>query len=112
LQHILPHEWPVKSDHVRHKHRGEADDYHDVLREFQINPSFNVLQNYGSGTQPLLYYVFDVMVLDGRDVMSEPLTMRRELLKRRLLPTLAEPICESSILEAALDDQRTTEPAK
>src|SRR5262249_29538620 len=28
-------------------------------------PSFNVLQNYGSGNDPLLYYVFDVMVLAG-----------------------------------------------
>jgi bifunctional non-homologous end joining protein LigD len=66
-------------------------------------PSFNVLQNYGSGNQPLLYYVFDLMILDGRDVMSEPLMTRRELLTTRVLPTLGEPIRESSILEASLD---------
>src|ERR687891_923117 len=36
-------------------------------------PSFNTLQNYGSATAPVIYYVFDVMVLGGRDVMREPL---------------------------------------
>jgi bifunctional non-homologous end joining protein LigD len=42
-------------------------------------PSFNALQN-GSATAPLIYYVFDVMILAGKDVMGEPLTVRRELL--------------------------------
>jgi hypothetical protein len=26
-------------------------------------PSFNALQNYGSAAAPVIYYVFDVMVL-------------------------------------------------
>jgi ATP-dependent DNA ligase len=29
-------------------------------------PSFNILQNYGSSKPPVLYFVFDVMVLAGR----------------------------------------------
>jgi len=29
-------------------------------------PSFNVLQNYGTGRAPVLYYVFDVIVLAGK----------------------------------------------
>ena len=33
-------------------------------------PSFNILQNYGSSNAPVLYFVFDVMVLAGRDVMA------------------------------------------
>lgn len=32
-------------------------------------PSFNLLQNFGSAKAPLLYYVFDVLILNGRDVM-------------------------------------------
>jgi ATP-dependent DNA ligase len=36
-------------------------------------PSFNPLQNYGSSTGPLFYYVLDVMVVAGRDVMALPL---------------------------------------
>jgi ATP-dependent DNA ligase len=55
-------------------------------------PSFNILQNYGSSTAPVLYFVFDVMVLAGRDVMREPLEMRRDLLERKVLPKLGEPV--------------------
>jgi ATP-dependent DNA ligase len=40
-------------------------------------PSFNALQNYGSAPAPVVYYAFDVMVLAGRDVMREPLAVRR-----------------------------------
>src|SRR5215212_3884084 len=39
-------------------------------------PSFNLLQNHGSSGVPILYYVFDLMVLRGRDLMHEPLDAR------------------------------------
>jgi bifunctional non-homologous end joining protein LigD len=55
-------------------------------------PSFNALQNYGSAPAPVIYYVFDVMVLAGRDLMREPLRKRRELLEQKVLPTLSEPV--------------------
>jgi ATP-dependent DNA ligase len=31
-------------------------------------PSFNALQNYAPAPAPVIYYVFDVKVLAGRDV--------------------------------------------
>jgi bifunctional non-homologous end joining protein LigD len=65
-------------------------------------PSFNALRNYGSSTAPILCYLFDVMVLAGRDVMAEPLKRRRELLSARVLSHLHEPIRESPVLEASL----------
>jgi ATP-dependent DNA ligase len=43
-------------------------------------PSFNLLHNFGSSKDSLLYYVFDVPILAGRDLMNEPLSLRRELL--------------------------------
>ena len=46
-------------------------------------PSFSALQNYGAGGAQLVYYVFDVMIIDGRDVTNEPLTVRRALLHSR-----------------------------
>jgi ATP-dependent DNA ligase len=67
-------------------------------------PSFNALQNHGSGAVSLVYYAFDVMILAGNDVMNEPLTMRRELLRERVLAELNEPIRESPELEASLPD--------
>ena len=65
-------------------------------------PSFNALQNYGSAAAPVVYYVFDVMVLSGRDVMREPLEQRRELLEKRVLPKLPEPVRYSAPLDADL----------
>ncbi len=54
-------------------------------------PSFGALQNASSAQAAIVYYVFDVMVLAGRDVTSEPHSVRRELLEQKLLPTLPSP---------------------
>jgi DNA ligase D-like protein (predicted ligase) len=67
-------------------------------------PSFNALQNYGSSTGPLYYYVFDVMILSGKDVMARPLEDRQDLLRSRVLSKLKDPIRESPELEADLQD--------
>ena len=67
-------------------------------------PSFNTLQNYGSAGAPLHFYIFDLLILEGRDVMGEPLVKRRELLEKHVLPTLTEPIRYSPVLEAKLVD--------
>jgi bifunctional non-homologous end joining protein LigD len=67
-------------------------------------PSFNALQNHGSGPATLVYYAFDLLVLSGQNLMSEPLARRRELLQERVLAELDEPIRESPVLEASLSD--------
>jgi len=67
------------------------------------HPSFNALQNYGASKTPLLYYVFDVMVLAGKDIMGEPITARRQRLQK-LMTDLDEPVRESPVLDASLPD--------
>jgi bifunctional non-homologous end joining protein LigD len=67
-------------------------------------PSFNTLQNYGSAGAPLHFYVFDVLILAGRDVTVEPLCKRRELLEQLVLTKLSEPILYSPQLQASLKD--------
>src|SRR5579863_4894111 len=67
-------------------------------------PSFNSLQNYGRAGIPLHFFIFDLLILHGREVMGEPLVKRRELLEKHVLPTLADPIRYSPILEASLAD--------
>jgi DNA ligase D-like protein (predicted ligase) len=67
-------------------------------------PSFNALQNYDSSQSLLLFYIFDLLVLSGREVMAEPLSDRRSLLEKRVLPTLADPIRYSAELTASLSD--------
>jgi bifunctional non-homologous end joining protein LigD len=69
-------------------------------------PSFNLLQNYGSAGAPLIYYVFEVLFLSGRNVMSEPLARRKEMLRHGVLAQLGGSIREP-VLDASLRDLRT-----
>ena len=75
-----------------------------VALDEEGKPSFNALQNYGSSKAALIYYVFDLTVLGGKEVMGKPLAKRRELLEAKVLPKLAEPIRYSPALEASLSD--------
>ncbi len=65
-------------------------------------PSFTALQNYGSSSTPVAFYVFDVMVLAGKDVRSEPLERRLTLLETKVLPKLKEPVRYAGTLDAPL----------
>jgi DNA ligase D-like protein (predicted ligase) len=67
-------------------------------------PSFNALQNYGSAPGPVVFYVFDVMVLAGKDLMSEHLEKRQKLLETKVLPKLKEPCRYTGSLDATLSD--------
>lgn len=44
-------------------------------------PRFNLLQNYRSGSTRLMYFVFDILMEQGRDVTKLPLTERRSLIQ-------------------------------
>lgn len=65
-------------------------------------PSFHALQNYGSSKVPIFYYVFDVLILAGRNVMAEQLSVRRDLLRGHILSKLREPIRQCPELNASL----------
>jgi len=65
-------------------------------------PSFNKLQNHASGSAPLHFFIFDVLVLKGKDVIGEPLIKRRQMIEANVLPRLADPIRYSPILEGSL----------
>jgi DNA ligase D-like protein (predicted ligase) len=73
-----------------------------VALDQEGRPSFNTLQNRGSQEAALYFFVFDLLILGGLDVMVEPLTKRREMIEQHLLPKLADPIRYSPILEASL----------
>ncbi|HTD68458.1 MAG TPA: hypothetical protein VK846_18190 [Candidatus Limnocylindria bacterium] len=59
-------------------------------------PSFNALQNYGSASSPLHFFIFDLLVLQGRDVMGDQLTARRQLIEQHVLPKLSDPVLFSA----------------
>jgi bifunctional non-homologous end joining protein LigD len=78
---------------------GELVAFDDVGR-----PSFGALQNSIGVRTPVVFYVFDVMVAAGRDVMRETLDARRVLLERKVLPALEEPVRYLGDLDASLSD--------
>ena len=73
-------------------------------------PQFNALQNFGSAKAPVFFYVFDVLVLSGRGLMSEPLSVRRAMLERDVLPYLSEPVRHSPVLDASVPDLKRCAP--
>jgi DNA ligase D-like protein (predicted ligase) len=75
-----------------------------VALDADDRPSFNLLQNYGNSTGPLIYFIFDVLVLSGRDLKGESLEIRRELLEKKIMARLADPVRLSPALEGSMKD--------
>ena len=74
-----------------------------VALDEEGRPSFNRLQNYSAGT-PVHYFIFDLLVLKGKDVMGEPLETRRALLEEHIFPKMDAPIRYSPALQGSLKD--------
>jgi ATP-dependent DNA ligase len=74
-----------------------------VALDEEGRPSFSSLQNHGPSL-PVHFFIFDLLILSGRDVMAEPLLKRRALIEKHVPPTLADPIRYSPILEASLSN--------
>jgi DNA ligase D-like protein (predicted ligase) len=62
-------------------------------------PSFNVLQNHR--TTELQLYVFDLLILRGKDLTQQSLEKRRELLCTKVMPLLPDSIRYSETLKAS-----------
>ena len=78
-----------------------------VALNAQGQPSFNLLQNYQTAAQPIVFYAFDLLMLGGGSVTDRPLDERRELLRNRVIRRLGDPIRFSETLDAPAD--RVTE---
>jgi ATP-dependent DNA ligase len=64
-------------------------------------PEFNLLQNYAGAAQSIRYFVFDVIVLKGRDLRGFPLSERRKLLG--LLPFTSRRIVVSEVFNVSAE---------
>ena len=72
-----------------------------VALDEEGRPCFSRLQHHSPGVS-LHFFIFDLLILNGRDVMAELLMKRRALIDQNVLPTLADPIRYSPILAASL----------
>jgi DNA ligase D-like protein (predicted ligase) len=75
-----------------------------VALDDQGRPSFNALQNAGGSPIQVVYFVFDVMVLAGRDLRAETLETRLALLEHHVEPTLRPPVTAVGELRGTLED--------
>ena len=66
-------------------------------------PSFNLLQHFESAGQTIMFYAFDLLMLDGGDIRRRPLVERRELLGE-LIKALPEPIHLSQAFDFPVKD--------
>ena len=64
-----------------------------IALDAEGRPSFNLLQNYGSADAPLHFFIFDVLILKGKDVMGETLVKRRS--EERRVGKECERLCRS-----------------
>ena len=55
-------------------------------------PSFHLLQNFGTSRAHPAFFVFDILILEGGDVMGETLEQRVRLLEKHVLTRLTEPM--------------------
>jgi bifunctional non-homologous end joining protein LigD len=71
-----------------------------VALDPQGRPNFQELQNSRSTRQPIVYYVFDVLNYDGRDLKGVPLAERRKLLDA-MAGDFRDPIRVAAALESS-----------
>lgn len=67
-------------------------------------PSFSALQNSRFTPDALYFYVFDLIVLRGRDLRKLPLRYRRRLLEREALKGMRDPVRLSGAFDAPAQD--------
>jgi DNA ligase D-like protein (predicted ligase) len=65
-------------------------------------PDFQQLQNWKTTTRPIVYYVFDLLHLEGKDLIGLALAERRERLEK-LAKHFSEPLVLSEQFHVALD---------
>jgi bifunctional non-homologous end joining protein LigD len=85
--------FPVIADALKDIKHNAVLDGEIVLLDEDGKPSFQKLQHYEDNTNlPLVYYVFDLLFLDKKDVRHLPLLQRKELLQGLLEQNKSESV--------------------
>lgn len=77
--------YPAIAEAVKKISHDAVVDGEIVLLDENLKPSFQKLQHFEDNTHlPLIYYVFDLLFLDQKDIRHLPLIERKKLLKKLL----------------------------
>lgn len=78
--------YPLVVDALKKQHINAVLDGEVVVFDDEGNPSFNAIQNY-NGENPICYYVFDMLEINGEDLTDLPLLERKERLREIITDT-------------------------
>lgn len=88
-------EYAVVFDELRKIKKKAVLDGEIVVLDEKGKPSFQLLQQYGQNPNvPLVYYVFDILSLNGRSLEDKPLLERKAILQKLLPESDALKYCE------------------
>src|SRR5215469_2416804 len=74
-------QYPLVYEALRDLPENTVVDGEIVALDDQGRPNFNLLQHYGKQASRIHYFVFDLLVYQGRDLTRRPLVERRELMR-------------------------------
>jgi len=79
----LKERFPTIADALRKLKLDAVLDGEIVLFNEENKPDFQKLQNFGNNNNyPLIYYIFDILFLNGESVMDLPLVERKKIVKK------------------------------
>lgn len=98
---MLDGRYPYIANALKGLPDGTVIDGELVALDSKGRPNFNLLQNFTSAESHIIYYAFDILTLKNRDLMTFPLSERREILRSVLEPDPHVGISEVSDRSAA-----------
>ena len=88
------HHYPLIVEALSEVPEGTVVDGEIVALDDSGRPDFNLLQNFRSEAQHIHYFIFDLLIFQGRDLTGLPLSERRKLLNTLKLTSTRVRIAE------------------
>ncbi len=85
-ENVLNEQFPYVAEAMKNLPAGTVIDGELVALGEDGKPEFNLLQNFRSAESRIVYYAFDIMMHKGSDLMTRPLSERREILRSVIAP--------------------------
>src|ERR1700712_4641285 len=85
-ENVLNEKFPYIASALKRLSQGTVIDGELVAMGPDGKPNFNLLQNFRSAEEHIIYYAFDILVHKDHDLTMRPLVERREILRSVITP--------------------------